>query len=424
MSPSTSGSGTSSSQAMCCLAEIDCGLVARLNSMYHHDEESFQRRFLGPPGAACLRTCSALVSEAIERFWDAQRGTRWFQDHPILSQPVSWWRLVSWMVAEDINLSYMIPLLFHGDDADSHRRRSFYVCTLTSPLCEYEGSWDSRILLCTLDNSRCLPETYDVVDTWMVYGFTELQEGSFFSVDPWGEEFVRGKTGPCCGPYRAVLAGIKGDEKFVQRTLKLTTSWISEGVCLYCAAQKSGRLLYTQFGPRAPHRQTLVTNEEFFAKGCRPNAWIRLPGFHVERIFLDWLHLVDLALTPESAASAPCMTRQTRVVFRSRIDSLKTRFLRRLWNLRAAHKFGEQRARMSGFALPSLTSRVCVAATGSVSWTLNVSSHRLRSLRLRKQRPHLLDVPWIRRCCQRVMAEEEFLLERQRELPLPNAEAL
>lgn len=74
---------------------------------------------------------------------------------------------------------------------------------------------------------------------------------------------------------------------------------------MYCAAQKKGELLYTQFGPSAPHRATLVSNEEFFKTGCRPNAWLRLPGFDVERVFLDWLHLVDLALTPESSASAP-----------------------------------------------------------------------------------------------------------------------
>ena len=98
--------------------------------------------------------------------------------------------------SEDIDLSYVIPLLFHGDDADSHRRRSFYICTLASPLCEFDCAWDSRILLACLDNSRTLAESYDVLDTWMVYSFTELQEGAFFTVNPWGDAFDRGKNWP------------------------------------------------------------------------------------------------------------------------------------------------------------------------------------------------------------------------------------
>ena len=96
---------------------------------------------------------------------------------------------------EDTPLAQCIPLLFHGDDADSHRRRSFYVATVSSPLCVYENSWDSRCLLCCIDNTRALPETYDAIDHWMVYGFMELQEGSFFTVNVYGEEFHRGKSG-------------------------------------------------------------------------------------------------------------------------------------------------------------------------------------------------------------------------------------
>ena len=296
----------------------------RLHAVYNYDQETFRKRFLGPPGATQKHYPVRGRKQVVMAFGSqrvlSKSGHRAMvggttrdvlvREPSNLESPRGLALCSKFLPsrhAEDVDLSYVIPVLFHGDDADSHRRRSFYVCTLTSPLCEYECSWDSRILLACLDNSRALPETYDVLDAWMVYGLTELQEGAFFTVNPWGDAFHRGKSGPCCGPYRAVLAGIKGDEKFIQRTLKLTTSWISEGVCMYCAAQKSGRLLYTHFGPRAPHRETLVSNEEFFATGCKPNAWLRLPGFDVQRIFLDWLHLVDLALTPESAASALCM---------------------------------------------------------------------------------------------------------------------
>ena len=204
---------------------------------------------------------------------------------------------------QECNLDFCIPLVVFGDDADSHRRRSFYICTLSSPLCNSGDSWDSKLLLCALDNSRAIPETYDAIDAWIIHSLTECQEGRFFSVNPWGETYDRGMVGRICGPYCGIVVGLKGDEKFIQRTLKTNASWISDGVCLYCKASQKGNMQYTFFGEKAPHRGTLVSNDAFFRHGCRMNAWLRLPGFHVDRIFLDWLHLVDLALTPEASAS-------------------------------------------------------------------------------------------------------------------------
>lgn len=159
--------------------------------------------------------------------------------------------------------------------------------------------------MCVLDNARCLPETYDVVESWVVHSLCELQEGRFFTVDPWGEEWKRGLSGPICGPYRCILVGLKGDEKYMQRCLKVKASWVSgaDRMCLYCQASGSGRLLYTHHGPKALHRRTLVDNISFMENGCAPNPWIRLPGFDVQRVLLDWLHVVDLALSPEASAS-------------------------------------------------------------------------------------------------------------------------
>ena len=50
-----------------------------------------------------------------------------------------------------------------------------------------------------------------------------------------------------------------------------------------CKAKNHGDLIYTAFGPCAPHRGCLVTNVDFLLEGCRPNSWIRLPGFHLSR---------------------------------------------------------------------------------------------------------------------------------------------
>lgn len=207
---------------------------------------------------------------------------------------------------EDIDLRTYFPIICHGDDADSHRRRSFCCFTMASPLSSARSSWDTRILLYIVDVSRAIAETYDVLDAWVVHGLCELQEGSFFDVDVWGQPWNRGKTGRICGKYTGVFVALKGDQKFLQRALKLKTSATSEQVCMYCRATSSGALLYTAFGPHAPHRATLVDNVDFMVDRCYPNSWIRLPGFDMERVLADWLHLVDLSLIPEVAASETC----------------------------------------------------------------------------------------------------------------------
>ena len=197
----------------------------------------------------------------------------------------------------------IFPILCHGDDAESHRRRSFTVVTMASPLTGGKSSWDLRFLLYVMDVSRAITETYDTLDSWLVYGLTELQEGRFMNVDLYGNPCERKVSGPICGPFKGVLFGLKGDQKYLQRALKLKTSWVSESCCMYCGATNSGPLVYTSFGEHAPHRATLQTTHGFMTHGCAPNAWLRLPGFSLSMVLTDWLHLVDLALTPEVSAS-------------------------------------------------------------------------------------------------------------------------
>ena len=84
------------------------------------------------------------------------------------------------------------------------------------------------------------------------------------TVDPWNQPHDRGHVGRVIGPYIGVLVGLKGDEKFIQRTLKLIASPISDEVCMYCKASQSGTNIYTLHGAGATHRSTLVSNEQFF----------------------------------------------------------------------------------------------------------------------------------------------------------------
>lgn len=175
--------------------------------------------------------------------------------------------------------------------------------TISSPLMGGRSSWDLRFLIYVMDVNRALPETYDTLDSWVVLGLMELQEGRFMNVDVYGNPIQRPFSGVVCGPYRGVLFGLKGDQKFLQKALKLTTSWVSEKCCMYCGATLSGSMVYTAFGEQAPHRTCLQTTLGLITTGSNPNAWTRLPGFAISMVLTDWLHLVDLAITPEASAS-------------------------------------------------------------------------------------------------------------------------
>ena len=216
---------------------------------------------------------------------------------------------------KEVNLDYVVPLIIHGDDADAHRRRSFLVTTLGTPF--VDGSlWDSRYLLYCLDNSRATSDTVKTLDQWVVWSLLELQQGFFFDRDPYGQPYARhdaGRKGPIANKYRGVLAVHKGDEKYLQKVYCMTKSAVSHKVCFVCEATQSGQNISSTYGPHAPHRATLMSTEQFIVGACGQQAWTRLPGWSVSTIVFDWLHLVDLCIVPECAASVTCLYLQPHI---------------------------------------------------------------------------------------------------------------
>ena len=55
----------------------------------------------------------------------------------------------------------------------------------------------------------------------------------------------------------------------------------------------------------------MMNTADFIQHGCKANPWVQLPGFHPSMVVFDWLHVVDLALIPDSAAS--CLIELTEV---------------------------------------------------------------------------------------------------------------
>lgn len=232
------------------------------------------------------------------------------------------------MVVKDVDLNFVIPLVIHGDDAEAHRRRSFLVTTLGS--CLTDGSvWSTKFLLYCLDNSRATTETIKTLDTWVAWSLLELQCGTFLDRDPFDQQyqpFLDGRQGNIAGKYRAVLAVHKGDEKYLQKVYAMTHSATSAKVCFRCHAESSGRNLYTFYGPNAPHRVNMLSTEEFIRSACGQQSWTRLPGWSVSVLYFDYLHVIDLTVVPECAASVTWSSLCACAVFETHDLHLRCRY--------------------------------------------------------------------------------------------------
>ena len=211
---------------------------------------------------------------------------------------------------KDVNLDRCVPLILHGDDAESHRRRSFFISSFASVVSGRCNPFDNRMVLYCLDTSRTCNETIDVMDLWLCWSFAELQEGRWFDKSPWGKQLNRqyGKPGDqIAAGWRGVLVFHRGDEKYIQKVYHMNVGWTSEQVCWTCHASRvsNSPYLYTSFGPCAAHRATKIGVQEFIQRTSRNNAWCRLPGWSPWMLLNDWLHVFDLALICDAAA---CVT--------------------------------------------------------------------------------------------------------------------
>lgn len=202
----------------------------------------------------------------------------------------------------------MIPIVIHGDDADSHRRRSFMVLTVGSLLAT-GNMFDTKLLCYVLDNSRTTSGTVSTLDKWISWSLLELQLGIFLDLDPWGRPYPRhsaGRIGSIMDGWRAVLVCHKGDEKYIQKVYKTSHGAVSKNICILCEASNEcgSQMLYTYHGATAPHRATLFSTSQFIEKVAGVDSWVRMPGWHIRYVQLDWLHVMDLTIIPECAGSA------------------------------------------------------------------------------------------------------------------------
>ena len=247
-------------------------------------------------------------------FWQHMSSAPFFREHPILSDPVFWFKSARGtskgqrVRAKATDLTKCIPLCVHSDDGEAHRRRSFMVVSFGSILRAGGCPWESRIVLYCTDNSRACNATFNTLDSWLCWSFTELATGRFFAHSPWNEPMAHRKGEELIADgYRGILIAFRGDEKALLKSFHCKRNWTSTNICISCHASRlsNSRYIYTMFGRNAPHRDTAVDLRTFTVDLCDSTPWVRIPGFDPSMIYYDWLHVVDLCLTPESGASVP-----------------------------------------------------------------------------------------------------------------------
>lgn len=172
----------------------------------------------------------------------------------------------------------------------------------------HKSPWDCRFLLYCADNARSCDSTYDTLDSWIAWSFTELSTGRWLGHSPWGEPMNHRRSiegTEIADGWVGILFAHRGDEKALAKSFHVRTTWVSEEVCISCKASRKSRspYLYTAFGRNAPHRTTTLDLHTFVTEKCDSNPWVRIPGFHPSTILYDWLHILDLALIPDCSAS-------------------------------------------------------------------------------------------------------------------------
>ena len=211
-------------------------------------------------------------------------------------------------ISKETDLRKCIPIIVHGDDAESHRRRSFMVTSWASLLTTNSSIWE---LVCsptpwtTRDHATKpkIPWTHGWCGHWWSWWQGDIWKGDRGRKSSQGERiWVVRKLLMATGPYWWHI-------------VETRSIWWKSTICVYhgcpgnccwsCHASRirGSPMLFTHFGPNAVHRTTMVDTTEFIQSTCTANAWVRLPGWHTEVLTYDFLYVFDPTLVPDAAAS-------------------------------------------------------------------------------------------------------------------------
>jgi hypothetical protein len=200
-----------------------------------------------------------------------------------------------------------VPLGMHGDGVPFTKKDSLELISFNF-LAQPHG-WRvpftgiSKAYVC---HCGCLGKhTWDDILQVLAWSLRALCSGVFPILGPKGEalEGKRKESGGQALALTAVLCQVRGDWPFLKALFSFPAWNSKEGVCWQCAATKTGPLSYRDATSKAPWRNSRVTANQFFSslqlKQVTPSTLFSSPGFCLEDIVLDWLHIVDLGISQD-----------------------------------------------------------------------------------------------------------------------------
>ncbi|CAL1130239.1 unnamed protein product [Cladocopium goreaui] len=266
-----------------------------LGTFYQFEAADLMMKLTGGPGA-------------LAEFWSHEQTTEWFRNHPILR-------------VTDPN--FVIPFRLFGDGAESSRKQKFEILTLVLPVVSHanrsSATMDTRILISCMSGTYCNHYSRTRILETIAWSFEALSTGKYPRCDPWGRPFtaqyhphrmrLAGKR--IAGNYVGVLEAFQGDQDFIRILFSPSRFFSRQFCCYYCRAcqwvyqddnPQLNDYLYTNFGPAAAHRNTLVTISEW-ADVNPETPLMRIPGWSPWRILPDIMHICYLACTVDVITS-------------------------------------------------------------------------------------------------------------------------
>ena len=223
---------------------------------------------------------------ACSDFWEHIRHTEFVTQHPDMA-PATWHRTV--------------PLGVHADAGAFSKVDSLYVISWNS-LMGRGATMRKRFLFTVIRKSEMSADTLDHCLRILSWSLNALSDGVHPQVGPFDEPLHRGPRGPLAGPWRAVLAQVRGDWAFYKECFHFPQWNEAERMCWMCQASSTiPELLFTNCRADAAWRDTLYTHDTYMAHLRRnglptPTLLAHCRGLRLENIMIDVLHAIDLGL--------------------------------------------------------------------------------------------------------------------------------
>ena len=211
----------------------------------------------------------------------------------------------------------LLPVIWHNDGVEVHKNQEHIVFSWGSLLGTSTHVLDRKFLLTSL------PYKHVRDRAWRTSAFSEiarfvawlhevLSSGIMPATGFYNEELTGQRAEwagrPVAGPWRFAFVGCKGDGKARVETHQFRRNYNSTYICEACLATQAfprapTALLYTDFSDNALYRQTLIQHDDYLSGEATLSAWCVVPGFRLETVWHDLMHVVFLGTARDSVAS-------------------------------------------------------------------------------------------------------------------------